>query len=195
MDLRQRKRMERKMRKEVKAVQKIFQLEFLRRHSNFLHSRKCKSCHQTIRSCPCYKYLQSSNHFSVARHDLPPEFDQGAGLTSCETSSPPRSVNDDDGEKHAMPCHVPLHLVWSYLVCFSCKRWSDAIKINLGNYWFSPPSASFFPFSCAASDPSMSSPQQKCLLFMKCTGKGCLKNILMIFREGLFFKHFYELVF
>ena len=42
MDLRQRKRMERKMRKEVKAVQKIFQLEFLRRHSNFLQQQKSK---------------------------------------------------------------------------------------------------------------------------------------------------------
>ena len=169
------------------------------RQLTFSYSRKCKSCHQTIRSCPCYKYLQSSNHFSVAHYGLPPEFDQGAGLTSCETSSPPRSINDDDdGEKHAMSCHVPLHLGWSYLVYFFVvvKSWSDAVKIQVGKFsaQLSPPSASFFPFSCAVSDPSMNSPQQKCL-FMKYLGKGCLKNILMIFREGLFFKHFYELVF
>ena len=148
----------------------------------FSNSRKCKSCHQTIRSCPCYKYLQSSNHFSVARHDLPPEFDQGAELTSCETSSPPRSINDDDdGEKHAMPCHVPLHLGWSYLVYFFVvvKSWSDAVKIQVGKFsaQLSPPSASFFPFSCAASDPSMNSPQQQIAVYE-------------IFREGMFIKHF-----
>ena len=71
------------------------------------------------------------------------------------------------------------------------KSWSDAVKIQVGKFsaQLSPPSASFFPFSCAASDPSMNSPQKQ-IAVHEIFREGMFIKHFEIFREGMFIKHF-----